>query len=121
MLTQGKSRETVHSTEQPLEALLPTKSPDKRINRMSQKSLLLLIVVMPALACADGSLSDFLRGTDTTPELSGLQISMMEGGEITTTYAYGFAQITGSAYGLCGTTTNSESPQFQSSSLPLAL
>lgn len=65
---------------------------------MSQKSLLLLIVVMPALACADGSLSDFLRGTDTTPELSGLQISVMEGGEVTTTYAYGFAQITGTAY-----------------------
>ena len=65
---------------------------------MNQKSLLLLIVVMPALACADGSLSDFLRGTDTTPELSGLQISVMEGGEITTAYAYGFAQITGSAY-----------------------
>ena len=99
VLTQGKSRETVHSTEQPLEAhCYRLNHPIKRINRMSQKSLLLLIVVMPALACADGSLSDFLRGTDTTPELSGLQISVMEGGEVTTTYAYGFAQITGTAY-----------------------
>ena len=56
----------------------------------------LLLVVMPALVFADTSLSDLVAGTEITPALSGLQVSVMEGGEVTASHAFGFAQRTGS-------------------------
>ena len=61
------------------------------------KPLIFLILVIPALAHADEHLADLMKGTNTTPELSGLQVSVMVDGEATSSYAFGFAQITDSA------------------------
>ena len=64
---------------------------------MMQKPLFFLIFLIPVLGCADAHLADLMEGTETTPELSGLQVSVMENGEVVNSYAFGFAQITDSA------------------------
>jgi len=61
---------------------------------MIQKLLLFLIMVIPATARADAKLAELIEGTKATPELSGLQVSVMEDGAIITSYAFGFAKIT---------------------------
>ena len=42
---------------------------------------------------AETSLEELIKGTSTTPELSGLQISLMENGALSEEFALGFAQV----------------------------
>ncbi|MEO0436055.1 MAG: serine hydrolase domain-containing protein [Pseudomonadota bacterium] len=53
--------------------------------------LALCLINFPALA--DSRLGELLRGSDVTPALSGLQVSLMERGHHTESFAYGFAQL----------------------------
>ena len=46
---------------------------------------------------AETSLEELIQGTSTTPELSGLQISLMENGTLSEEFALGFAQVEGEA------------------------
>ncbi len=50
------------------------------------------LIVLAGPALADERLEALLDGTDTTPELSGLQVAVMEGGRATESVALGFAQ-----------------------------
>lgn len=63
--------------------------------RTTYLKLLCFLMLLPASTIyADGQLMDLLEGTESTPALSGLQISLMEGGRPTESFALGFAQIT---------------------------
>ena len=53
---------------------------------------------------AETSLEELIQGTSTTPELSGLQISLMENGTLSEEFALGFAQVEGEAPILLDTT-----------------
>lgn len=53
----------------------------------------LLLVAMPAHT--DPRLQELLHGTSLTPALSGLQVSLMQAGQPTESFALGFAQLTG--------------------------
>ena len=55
--------------------------------------LFLLLIVSTTVSAEDSKLKDLLNGTDTTPALSGLQISVMKNGEMFESHALGFAQI----------------------------
>ena len=46
---------------------------------------------------ADTSLEGLIKGTPVTPELSGLQISLMEDGALSEEFALGFAEVEGEA------------------------
>ena len=48
---------------------------------------------MSTTVLADSKLEDLLIGTDSTPALSGLQVSVMKNGEMFERHAFGFAQI----------------------------
>ena len=55
----------------------------------------LLSLVMMTLAntvTADADLSALVKGTEVTPPLSGIQVALLEGGEVTETFTLGFAQ-----------------------------
>ena len=58
------------------------------LNRLGLLAMLLAIT-----ACAENDLAEILNGTESTPPLSGLQVSVMKRGEQTETFALGFAQI----------------------------
>lgn len=56
--------------------------------------MLALLCAAPYLpAMADDRLQALLQGTEVTPALSGLQVSVMRGGEVVGHWAFGFAQV----------------------------
>ena len=58
------------------------------------KNLCCLVMLgLPWSALAEDRLVELLAGTETTPALSGLQVSVMEAGSVTASHAFGFAQI----------------------------
>jgi len=56
-----------------------------------QVCIVLMLLASPAPA--DPRLQELLRGTAHTPELSGLQVTLLEGGEISEGHALGIARI----------------------------
>ncbi|MEA3643685.1 MAG: hypothetical protein VBE63_27710, partial [Lamprobacter sp.] len=57
---------------------------------------LLLTLLLMAITCAaqaDSALAKLLAGAEFTPPLSGLQVSLLDGGEAAESLAYGFAQL----------------------------
>ena len=60
---------------------------------MTEKLSLFLSLIVSTTVLADSKLKDLLIGTDSTPALSGLQVSVMKDGEIFESHALGFAQI----------------------------
>ena len=63
---------------------------------MSAKLMGLLVLLSAFQVHADPRLEDLVDGTRVTPPLSGLQVSLMEGGDRAERFALGFAQMTGS-------------------------
>ncbi len=55
--------------------------------------ILVATALMPFPAHSDDALAALLAGTPVTPDLSGLQISLMEDGQASESYALGFAQL----------------------------
>ena len=60
---------------------------------MTKKLSLFLSLIASTTALADSKLEDLLTGTDFTPALSGLQVSIMKNGEMFESHALGFARI----------------------------
>ena len=59
---------------------------------MTKKLSLFLSLTVSTTVLADSKLKDLLIGTDSTPALSGLQVSVMKSGEIFESHALGFAR-----------------------------
>ena len=75
---------------------MPRSNPGRRARagrHRTQASGFFLLVLLWSTASADARLEALLRGTEVTPELSGLQISLMEKGVQTESVALGFAQL----------------------------
>lgn len=64
--------------------------------RVLARTLVSLLLVAGS-ALADNQLEELLSGTENTPALSGLQVSLMKAGEPTASFALGFAQSAESA------------------------
>lgn len=60
---------------------------------MTKQLSLLLMLIMSTTVLADSKLTDLVIGTESTPALSGLQVSVMRNGEVFESHAFGFAQI----------------------------
>jgi len=60
---------------------------------VTKKLSLFLSLIASTTALADSKLEDLLTGTDFTPALSGLQVSIMKNGEMFESHALGFARI----------------------------
>jgi len=60
---------------------------------VTNKLSLFLSLIVSTTVSADNKLKDLLSGTDSTPALSGLQVSVMKNGEMFESHALGFAQI----------------------------
>lgn len=73
---------------------------EENVDNAGRLDELATVVAAPSKATArptstfDNGLQALVDGTDTTPALSGLQVSLLEGAQPTEHYAYGFAQIT---------------------------
>ena len=52
-----------------------------------------LLLLVATSASANERLEELVRGTDVTPALSGIQVSVMAGGEQVESIALGFAQL----------------------------
>ena len=65
-------------------------------NPVTKKLSLFLSLIVSTTVLADSRLKDLLIGTESTPALSGLQVSVMKNGEMFESHALGFAQIEGS-------------------------
>ena len=61
---------------------------------MSPRVCFFLVFLFTSAACADSRLEELLEGTEVTPPLSGLQVSLMKGGSQAENFSMGFAQIT---------------------------
>jgi len=60
-----------------------------------RRSLPLLLALLFSTTQADERLLDLAAGTDVSPQLSGLQLSLMRSGKATDSFAFGFAQHPG--------------------------
>ena len=58
-----------------------------------RSGLLGLMLCVAATAQADEGLAVLVAGTEVTPPLSGLQVSLLEGGAAGESFSYGFAQL----------------------------
>jgi D-alanyl-D-alanine carboxypeptidase len=68
----------------------PAKTPTQAA--ASILSIIMLLLATPTLA--DSTLTQLLSGTKVSPPLSGLQVSLMQAGTPTESFALGFAQLT---------------------------
>ncbi len=59
---------------------------------MTARFIGLLVLLLASIMSAETQLVALLNGTKTTPPLSGLPVSLMEGGNPTESYAFGSAQ-----------------------------